>query len=1617
MTTDKLKTFPQAPYFDDTSEDKDFLEVLFRPGLAVQNREMNQLQTLLQKQIARLGNSIFNDGSRVTGGTTQFNPKVPFVRFSSSLALSDITQYFGATVTNAGNTLSAVIVFGASATGLDSDTLYLQYKGVDSADNVSTAFASGAVLTITHNDSSVETATVSGTGFGSTASVASGIFYYAGRFVSVPAQTIIVTKYVPLDKLTYSVGLNMVNTIVTPELDSSLLDNANGSTNYTAPGAHRYTINAKLTLKSSLADVSTYIELFQLQNTAVASVARPNDLSVLGDILAQRTFDEAGNYVVSEFLLTILEDLNNGSNLGLKTALEGGDESLMAYVLALGEAYVRGYQIQTQSNTTLVVPKARTTEEVPVSITTLEFSNYVTVNSITGDVPDLFSKVILRNGAAVNIGTAVVRNFTFAYAGNFNVELIDLVLTAPATDIATIHGLNAFGAFVTSVHISGSNSSLVFPLPFSTVKSLANTRIEYFKQFNSNVIGSTFSLTSTDTFSGVNTDYMVQYTPTGGSITTTVPVSVTPSGGAGNTVSITLLTPSSGSVAISVTCKMIRNGGIPKVKTLTTAVENTVAPGAVIALSNSDIYSITSIIDSVTSQDVTKYYSLDNGQRESVYDKGSLILHSGETVPVNPLNITYKYFQHGIGDYFTVQSYGGLDYKDIPTYTDTNGNVLFLGDVVDFRNKVNSTGVDSNVLTTANAFSANSQLTSDLVHYIPRIDKVVVDTKGKFSVIAGIPNSNPVAPADLSDAMTLYVLNVPAYTFSVKDIKVTKVQQRRYTMADISHIDSRVSNLEYYTSLNLLELNTSNQNFTGVFRNGFIVDTFSTQAVADDSSLDLKCAFDVTNKECRPQCSVKSVSLGLDTASNVTVVDGMVYMAYVEVPAVQQNLASVTSKIQPFARYGYNGIVTLAPSVDNWFTEKYLPDIVHDTGVYTIFENNVTRIARGGGHPTWLFAFGSWRNTWAGVNVAGFGHGANAFTTDQVISKQTIDTGIDINEVQIGNVVVSTSVIPYMRSRDVQFHTYGMKPNSIVKPYFNDIDVSAYCKPFGGSYGDSFIVGPSGLVGGIFTIPNNDALRFKTGIVNFKMVDNVTTPTTEAVTQYAATGVLVERQATYIGTRLIKQVTNSIEWYDPVAESFIITEDGGAFVSSIDVYFGPEVEVNTNQVTVSIRNMVNGYPGSTIVASATLQASELFGSTDATAATRFTFPSPVHIDANTEMCFVVASDSELLTVWTAVMGQKSVMPGDVSVATGQVIGKQPYLGSMFASQNNTTWTALQDQDIKFSIQRAKFNVGTATVEISNHVYTFDSAYEGNVFVSPLLDNSLIFTAGSANVIVQHANHGFRDGDTVVLNGLPGTLNGIPSTELFVSGGLVLTYIDCDFYQITSALGTTAVVSGKNGTDLVATQSVSFSTGYFMQDQLALSGTNISWDMVTTDKTNRTLNGSTNITPKTDIHLTNEAVVIANNDNSLRLVATMTNIADNISPVIDMDRSTFVAVANRVDNAIPSTSNNAAIYIQKPFTFLASANSLKVYVDVNRPAGTNIDVQYATGQSTVSSTWTSMSAVGATPVTTDYATFIENEYEVSGLPDFTTVQVRIVFISENLAQVPRIKNLRVVSLTE
>ena len=93
-----------SPYYDDAADaiTKNYNRILFKPGYAVQARELTQLQSILQDQVGKFGNHIFKNGSVVAGCEFKLDTARDFVKVldedASGILIADIEEYIGAKV-------------------------------------------------------------------------------------------------------------------------------------------------------------------------------------------------------------------------------------------------------------------------------------------------------------------------------------------------------------------------------------------------------------------------------------------------------------------------------------------------------------------------------------------------------------------------------------------------------------------------------------------------------------------------------------------------------------------------------------------------------------------------------------------------------------------------------------------------------------------------------------------------------------------------------------------------------------------------------------------------------------------------------------------------------------------------------------------------------------------------------------------------------------------------------------------------------------------------------------------------------------------------------------------------------------------------------------------------------------------------------------------------------------------------------------------------------------------------------------------------------------------------------------------------------------------------------
>ena len=878
---------------------------------------------------------------------------------------------------------------------------------------------------------------------------------------------------------------------------------------------------------------------------------------------------------------------------------------------------------------------------------------------------------------------------------------------------------------------------------------------------------------------------------------------------------------------------------------------------------------------------ITDNYYLEVAQTGFMYDCSKIVRKKGVATPIRKLLIVLDYYNHSsTGDYFGGQSYLDTSYTDIPFF-----EVDFLADYLDFRpavkNLFSGTGTvaspafvncstfdfKSRVFTSTGSPTStifdipkqNSNFRCDFSWYLPRVDKCFISPDGAFSVVKGKSAEQPVEPDNLIDGMLLATLSHKPYGFDPEaDVVVKRSDNRRYTMRDIGALERRLDQVEYYTSLNMLESDTFNTRIIDAdgkdrLKNGFIVDDFTDHSKSETAHEDFSASLDFQRGECRPSHYTTNVPLIINNnlSTNIQQTGPIITLPYTETTIISQPYASRVENVNPFNVFTYIGRITLNPSSDDWIDTTRLPqNVIQIEGDFEAVSSELNVDQNGFAPIQW----GAWRTNWTGETTisstvtrnsgwlaedrgrsplpgAWGGRGmrrVNRTSTIESVQRQSrsgIRTRVvpRIDRQSLGDSTVSTSVIPWIRSRNIEIDVARLKPRTQFYAFFDsqqidgyivpklieiikdpDVDTRTNSTPFvigetvvgqtsgcrfkvsapndfyefnpytdatlpesyssttaylnvdtdalatqavGDFYGNfqigEVLLGSSGAravvkdrrlitdrfgkVKSSFFVPSpavDTNPRWATGSRTVRLTTSSTDSrlggavASSAETIYEASGTLNTVQENVLAVRnaeIVRDTVTSdrtirstrtesrqIGWYDPLAQSFISDEQGGVFLTSVDVFFF--AKDNNIPISMQIRTMENGYPTTNILpfSDVTLEPDQVLLSETAAVATRFTFAAPVYIPQSVEHCFVLLSDSNSYQVWISRMGE-------IDITGDRTISEQPYAGVLFKSQNASTWTADQYEDLKFNIQRASFT----TTENSTLVLNNSSLDIGN----------------------------------------------------------------------------------------------------------------------------------------------------------------------------------------------------------------------------------------------------------------------------------------------------------------
>ena len=512
-------------------------------------------------------------------------------------------------------------------------------------------------------------------------------------------------------------------------------------------------------------------------------------------------------------------------------------------------------------------------------------------------------------------------------------------------------------------------------------------------------------------------------------------------------------------------------------------------------------------------KNITEDYSLDNGQRKSFYDYGRIVRKKGRQTPKGRTRIIFQNFvipAQDSGDIITSESFENELYSnDIPSFEGLRNT-----DIIDIRPRVGDYDTSSTVSpfdfasrnftgsgqSVPNILVSDENIVIDYQYYLGRIDRIFLDANGRFNIVKGTPSDDPQLPPALDDNLEVATIKLPPYLFSLDGASIKRVEHKRYTMSDIGDLDTRITSLEYYTALSLLEKETEAltiQDAKGLdrFKSGFFVDNFKTHQIQDQSNQDFSCSIDTFNGELRPSHFTTSVDMVLATAAitgigastpdtldsrfntqltdpNLRKTGDLLTLNYADLVYMQNLFASRVESVNPFLVTNWTGRLHLYPSSDIWVDQKVIktqefdvngPDFIASTQRLGIEE------ASGFAEIEW----GSWVDTVIGredrttdntvvtSNTKQLNATDDIKTTTTKVVRTTSDvqlhqqvregvairTSPHIEKQKVGSRVLNRSTITFMRTRNIEFRGTRLRPRTQVYPILDNVNMDQYLAP------------------------------------------------------------------------------------------------------------------------------------------------------------------------------------------------------------------------------------------------------------------------------------------------------------------------------------------------------------------------------------------------------------------------------------------------------------------------------------------------------------------------------------------------------------------------------------------
>lgn len=603
-------------------------------------------------------------------------------------------------------------------------------------------------------------------------------------------------------------------------------------------------------------------------------------------------------------------------------------------------------------------------------------------------------------------------------------------------------------------------------------------------------------------------------------------------------------------------------------------------------------------------------------------------------------------------------------------------------------------------------------------------------------------------------------------------------------------------------------------------------------------------------------------------------------------------------------------------------------------------------------------------NSLVTANISSYTHHSGSFIRYGSVMLTTMLTSSNA-ATAVGNTIYITSGSGTGETRNIV--AIGMTSNELVL----DLPLTYVTSNSTYTFGEH-IVDDYGAIAGIFHIPEAPNFNFPAGSRVFTITDsgaasaNSNDYLMRATSVYEVAGKTSE--ITQTPTIIRPQVPSSATFNrNPLAQTFFTPEvntsingvpksNYGIYISSVDLFFYSKPTLSDLQlpVTVQIVEVLNGIPTESILASCTLPTSGVNTSSvpdanDSGTVTKFRFADPVYLKASTEYAIVIKSDSPDYSLFISELGGY-ILGSDIP----RRVSEQPYIGSLFKAQNASTWTPLDNQDIMFRINKCVFNEGTGTVLFKPKNQHNDISIDSMLLHTMELNHkptSTKYKFKSFNAL------GTEDSDYTY----------IPTNIMYNFGSDLTT-------SIKNSTRRRIIQAGKSSTMSVGVE-------------LASSDADIS-PLVNIERLslvayqNYINNGSISNSDITitsggsHLNVANIKVTISAPDlmDGVQANAYVSLCSDTggtsgnvVSIIVDEPGSGYITTPtitiSEGDSAlsIPSATSNAtavisgetdsvggnckAKYVSKQIALALNSGDLRVYVDANRPSGTNINVYY------------------------------------------------------------------------